>query len=304
MGNAKILILGAAVIDVVIHIDRLPQAGEDIAGRQKGMIVGGCAFNVSKIMGALGTAHDLCVPLGKGMYADIIRQELLQSGHWPMIEDERCDNGYCLSLVEADSERTFITMDGIETMWLDAWLDKIDAQAYDYIYASGYGFQDDNPGSEVLLRFLRRRKRSCRLVLDPGPRLLGKRFADELLGMRTILEMNEAEAKAMTGEANAAAAARRLYAVTRQPVVVTLGREGTLCRSDEGEMLVPSGQGDRYDRRRRFAYSRIPVGAVTGENAARGLRRGESSSGNRRAACWMFYGIRCALKKAPGIALQ
>ena len=43
MGNAKILILGAAVIDVVIHIDRLPQAGEDIAGRQKGMIVGGCA---------------------------------------------------------------------------------------------------------------------------------------------------------------------------------------------------------------------------------------------------------------------
>jgi hypothetical protein len=157
-----------------------------------------------------------------------------------MIEDERCDNGYCLSLVEADGERTFITMDGIETMWLDAWLDKIDAQAYDYIYASGYGFQDDNPGSEVLLRFLRRRKRSCRLVLDPGPRLLGKRFADELLGMRTILEMNEAEAKAMTGEANAAAAARRLYAVTRQPVVVTLGREGTLCRSDEGEMLVPS----------------------------------------------------------------
>lgn len=181
MGNAKILILGAAVIDVVIHIDRLPQAGEDIVGRQKGMIVGGCAFNVSKIMGALGTAHDLCVPLGKGMYADIIRQELLQSGHWPMIEDERCDNGYCLSLVEADGERTFITMDGIETMWLDAWLDKIDAQAYDYIYASGYGFQDDNPGSEVLLRFLRRRKRSCRLVLDPGPRLLGKRFADELL---------------------------------------------------------------------------------------------------------------------------
>lgn len=240
MGNAKILILGAAVIDVVIHIDRLPQAGEDIAGRQKGMIVGGCAFNVSKIMGALGTAHDLCVPLGKGMYADIIRQELLQSGHWPMIEDERCDNGYCLSLVEADGERTFITMDGIETMWLDAWLDKIDAQAYDYIYASGYGFQDDNPGSEVLLRFLRRRKRSCRLVLDPGPRLLGMRFADELLGMCTILEMNAAEAKAMTGEANAAAAARRLYAVTRQPVVVTLGREGTLCRSDEGEMFVPS----------------------------------------------------------------
>ena len=240
MGPAKILILGAAVIDVVIQIDRLPKAGEDITGVQKGMIVGGCAFNVSKIMDALGTPHDLCVPIGRGMYADIIRQEMLRAGHRAMIEDARSDNGYCLSLVETDGERTFITMDGIETMWRDAWLEGIDVQTYDYIYASGYGFQDNNPGSEVLLRFLRRRKRSCRLVLDPGPRLLGKRFADELLGMRTILEMNAAEAKAMTGEANAAAAARRLYAVTRQPVVVTLGREGTLCRSDEGEMLVPS----------------------------------------------------------------
>lgn len=240
MENAKILILGAAVIDVVIHIDRLPKAGEDIAGSQKGMIVGGCAFNVSKIMDSLGTAHDLCVPLGQGMYANIIRQALLKAGHCAMIEDTRCDNGYCLSLVEADGERTFITMDGIETMWRDAWLEKIDAREYDYIYASGYGFQDDNPGSEVLLRFLRRKKNSCRLVLDPGPRLLGKSFVDELLGMRTILEMNVSEAKAMTGETEAGAAARRLYAATHQPVIVTLGKEGTLCYSDEGEMVVPS----------------------------------------------------------------
>lgn len=240
MGPAKILILGAAVIDVVIQIDRLPKAGEDITGVQKGMIVGGCAFNVSKIMDALGTPHDLCVPIGRGMYADIIRQEMLRAGHRAMIEDARSDNGYCLSLVETDGERTFITMDGIETMWRDAWLEGIDVQTYDYIYASGYGFQDNNPGSEVLLRFLRRRKRTCRLVLDPGPRLLGKRFADELLRMGTILEMNASEAKAMTGETEASAAARSLHAVTHQPVIVTLGSEGTLCCSEEGEMIVPS----------------------------------------------------------------
>lgn len=240
MGTAKILILGAAIIDVVIHIDRLPKAGEDIAGQQQGMIVGGCAFNVSKIMGTLGTAHDLCVPVGRGMYADIIRQELQKAGRAVMIEDRRCDNGYCLSLVEADGERTFITMDGIETMWRDAWLETLDAQRYDYIYASGYGFQEDNPSSEVLMRFVRRKNAGCRLVLDPGPRLLGRRFVDELLGMGTILEMNASEAMALAGEAEVGAAARRLHGVTRQPVVVTLGKEGTLCHSAAGGLHVPT----------------------------------------------------------------
>lgn len=273
MGNAKILILGAAVIDVVIQIDRLPKAGEDIAGVQKGMIVGGCAFNVSKIMDALGTPHDLCVPIGRGMYADIIRQEMLRSGHRTMIEDARSDNGYCLSLVEADGERTFITMDGIETMWRDAWLEGIDAQTYDYIYASGYGFQDNNPGSEVLLRFLRRRKSSCRLVLDPGPRLLGKRFADELLRMGTILEMNASEAKAMTGETEASAAARRLHAVTHQPVIVTLGREGTLCCSEKGEMIVPSAPVKAIDT----------IGA--GDSHTAGFLSALSQGKTLRAAC-------------------
>lgn len=149
--SKKILILGSAVIDVIIDIDRLPKAGEDIPGIQKEVTVGGCAFNVSKILDELHVAHDLCVPVGKGLYADKIRAALQASHHNVMIEDKRCDNGYCLSLVEADGERTFITMDGIETMWLDAWLQGIDASKYDYIYASGYGFQDSNSSGDVIM---------------------------------------------------------------------------------------------------------------------------------------------------------
>ena len=106
--------------------------------------------------------------------ADRIRQALQQGGHDVLIEDTRCDNGYSLSLVEKDGERTFISIDGIETKWQDVWLANLDATRYDYIYASGYGFQDGDTSGDVIMRFLRRKKPDCRLVLDLGPRLLGK----------------------------------------------------------------------------------------------------------------------------------
>lgn len=236
---AKILILGSAVIDVIIKVRRLPQAGEDITGWAQGMNVGGCAFNVSKILDHLHCPHDLCVPVGKGMFADKVRQALVESGHPVLITDERCDNGYCLSLVEDDGERTFITMDGIETMWQDAWLEKLSAQDYDYIYVSGYGFQDGNTTGDVLMRFLAQKKPLCKIILDPGPRLIAKRF-HKLLQMQTILELNEAEAMVMAETHDLHYAVQRLYAQTKEPIIVTMGSRGTLCYTKKEEIFVPA----------------------------------------------------------------
>lgn len=236
----RILILGSAVIDVIVTIDRLPLAGEDIPGLQKGMLVGGCAFNVSKILDGLQIPHDLCVPVGQGMYADRIREALHESGHEVLIEDGREDNGYCLSLVEKDGERTFISIDGIETKWQDAWLERLHAADYDYLYASGYGFQDGNSSGEVLLRFLGGKKADAKLILDPGPRLLGKQFEEKLLQMGPILEMNQSEAKAMGQSENVHQAAENLHRRTGQPVIITMGQAGTLLHTTEEEEIIPT----------------------------------------------------------------
>lgn len=236
----RILILGSAVIDVIVTIDRLPLAGEDIPGLQKGMLVGGCAFNVSKILDGLQIPHDLCVPVGQGMYADRIREALHESGHEVLIEDDREDNGYCLSLVEKDGERTFISIDGIETKWQDGWLERFHAADYDYLYASGYGFQDGNSSGEVLLRFLGGKKADAKLILDPGPRLLGKQFEEKLLQLGPILEMNQAEAKAMGQSENVCQAAENLHRRTGQPVIITMGQAGTLLHTTEEEEIIPT----------------------------------------------------------------
>lgn len=272
----RILILGSAVIDVIVTIDRLPLAGEDIPGLQKGMLVGGCAFNVSKILDGLQIPHDLCVPVGQGMYADRIRE----------------DNGYCLSLVEKDGERTFISIDGIETKWHDAWLERLHAADYDYLYASGYGFQDGNSSGEVLLRFLCGKKADAKLILDPGPRLLGKQFEEKLLQMGTILEMNQAEAKAMGQSENVRQAAENLHHRTGQPVIITMGQAGTLLHTTEGEVIIPTvpvkvidtiGAGDSHT-----------AGFIAALASGKSLREA-CREANRVAACVVQH-VGCSLR--------
>lgn len=238
--DKKILVLGAAVVDVILRIERLPRPGEDIPGEAQGMIVGGCAFNVSKILDALGTPHDLCIPVGKGLYADQIRRALDAAGRTSMIEEEGGDNGYCLSLVEADGERTFITVDGIEAAWCAAWLASVDVAQYDYICVNGYSFPEEGTSGDVLMDALRKKREDAWLVLDPGPRLVGARFRKELLEMRTMLEMNASEARAMSGKDDVYAAAEALHKETKEPVIVTMRKQGTLCCTEAGTELVPA----------------------------------------------------------------
>lgn len=288
----RILILGSAVIDVIVTIDRLPLAGEDIPGLQKGMLVGGCAFNVSKILDDLQIPHDLCVPVGQGMYADRIREALHESGHEVLIEDDREDNGYCLSLVEKDGERTFISIDGIETKWQDGWLERLHAADYDYLYASGYGFQDGNSSGEVLLRFLGGKKADAKLILDPGPRLLGKQFEEKLLQLGPILEMNQAEAKAMGQSENVCQAAENLHRRTGQPVIITMGQAGTLLHTTEEEEIIPT----------------VPVKAIdtigAGDSHTAGFIAALASGKSLREACREANHIAASVVQHVGCSLR
>ena len=106
----RTLVVGAAIVDLMMKIDRLPKSGEDIPCKETKTVVGGCAYNVANTLRNLKCEHDLCVPVGSGSFADIIRRGMKEKGYELLIEEPGEDNGYCLSLVEADGERTFITV--------------------------------------------------------------------------------------------------------------------------------------------------------------------------------------------------
>ena len=98
----RTLVVGAAIVDLMMKVERLPKSGEDIPCKETKTVVGGCAYNVANTLRNLKCEHDLCVPVGSGSFADIIRRGMKEKGYEPMIEEPGEDNGYCLRLMEKE----------------------------------------------------------------------------------------------------------------------------------------------------------------------------------------------------------
>lgn len=223
----KTLVLGKTLVDVIVNVDNLPKTGDDLVCNKHVISMGGCAYNVATILKYFGIEHDLVSPVGKGIYASIIKEELVKNGYKIYIEDKSADNGYCLCLVEKDGERSFITIPGIDTTYKSEWLEKIDSSSYDNIYISGYEMEDES--GVVILNWLIKQK-DKKIFFGPGPRLnfIDKEIMDRMLKLHPILHLNDDEALRYTNETDVISAAKELYRITSNAVFVTLGKDGVL----------------------------------------------------------------------------
>ena len=84
----KTLVIGAAIIDIIMKIKRLPKSGEDILCSETVSTVGGCAYNVAGTLRGFGVDHDLFVPVGRGMYGNMIAGDLEKLGYQILIREE------------------------------------------------------------------------------------------------------------------------------------------------------------------------------------------------------------------------
>ncbi len=223
----KTLVVGAAIIDILMKIDRLPKSGEDILCRESKTMVGGCAYNVASTLKNLDCPLDLCVPVGRGPYADIIARTLEQAGYDILIRDESQDNGYCLALVEATGERTFITVQGSEGTFKEEWLDSLDMTQYDRIYVAGYEVCGE---CGMLIANWLSKLSGKQVFFAPGPVIcsLDPQVMETIFLAHPVLHLNEKEALDYTGKEDVKQAVHELYRQTGNLVIVTLGENGTL----------------------------------------------------------------------------
>lgn len=68
----QITVVGAAVIDVIADAYALPWRGCDIE-QQQSVNIGGCALNIAVALKRLGISAQNALPMGQGVWADIIR---------------------------------------------------------------------------------------------------------------------------------------------------------------------------------------------------------------------------------------
>lgn len=223
----KTLVLGAAIVDIIMKIPKLPKSGEDVLCTEKKLTVGGCAYNVANILRGFNVEHDLFVPIGSGMYADIIRKALNEDGYDVLISDSEMDNGYCLCLVEDDGERTFITVKGIEGLHKREWFNSLNMSEYENIYIAGYQVCEDK--HNIIADWLIEQK-SKNIFFAPGPVIndIDKSTMKKIFSTSPILHLNEKEALDFTKKDNVKDSILYLYELTKNIVFVTVGERGTV----------------------------------------------------------------------------
>lgn len=92
----SVMVVGAAVIDVIADAYALPWRGCDIELKQQSVNVGGCALNIAVALKRLGIEAGNALPLGQGVWAEIIRNRMTKEGLISLIDNAEGDNGWCL----------------------------------------------------------------------------------------------------------------------------------------------------------------------------------------------------------------
>lgn len=246
--NKSVLIIGAAVIDIIVEVERLPVTGEDIYGEHKETIVGGCAYNVQQVIEKFKIDHQLFTPIGHGPYASIIRKDFLKKNIPIVLEDDAMDNGWNISFIENDGERTFLSVPGLEIHWQSEWFERINLANYDYIYLSGYELEGDS-GKIISEQVIKNKAPEAKIVFDPGPRIsyIEERILDKILKAGTIVHCNETELKELVPGDSIEASVTQLHKHTGEPVVITMGKEGCFYMDAYESGIIPAEQVEVVD---------------------------------------------------------
>ncbi|MGY1622793.1 carbohydrate kinase family protein [Geodermatophilus sp. SYSU D00965] len=232
-----VVVVGDLATDVVVVLDGEPAPGSDrpAAIRSRG---GGAGANVAVHLAELGTPVVLagCVgddPAGRGLVAD-----LAAAGVTPAVRTvPGAASGTVVCLVEPDGQRSMLADRGAN---LALRPEDVPAPVPGgHLHLSGYTLLDPRPRAAGLAALTAAAAAGCTVSVDPastGP--LGRYGVDRWLAdtaAATLVLPNEAEARLLTGCADAATAARAL--AVRHPVaVVTLGADGALWAS--GDVLL------------------------------------------------------------------
>jgi ribokinase len=215
--------LGSILVDVTVDVPALPERGGDVLATGTRTTPGG-GFNVAVAVARQGVRCVYAAPHGTGPYGDLIRAGLADEGVEVSAKQRAAgDSGFCVTLVEPDAERTFVTMAGVEARLSTGDLAAIDPAPGDLVSVSGYDLL--YPGSgPVLAAWLRELPDRVRVVLDPGPLVAeippGRLGLDRL----AVLTLNRREARLLSGQASGSG--RELAAALRRRSGLVVVREG------------------------------------------------------------------------------
>lgn len=239
MQTRRILVIGSLNVDVSCRVERLPTAGETVAGSSLLTGPGGKGANQAIGAGRLGGDVAMVGRVGADPYGDLLRSALRDAG----VSDAAVGSltgvptGTALICVDQAGQNQIVVVGGANAAFTPDDLDPAVIRESALIMA-----QLEIPLETVTRAFGLGAAAGVPTILDPAP---ARPLPRELLEQVTWLTPNQHEAEMLVGrpirdEAAAEAAARELARMGPRYVVLKLGAHGALlCWGETVTRVAP-----------------------------------------------------------------
>ena len=241
----SVLVIGSINADLVVTLDRLPEAGETVTGGRFARHGGGKGANQAVAAARAGARVRFVGAVGDDdLGAAAIEQlaaEGVDVGAIARLDGEA--TGVALIAVDREGRNQIAVASGANAR-VDAALvaRALEAAALgpDDVVLLGFEVAD----AAVVAGARAAAEAGARAILNPAP---ARDLPGGVLGHGVLLTPNGLEAAALTGETEPAAAARALARRTDAPVLVTVGADGALLADGDGIVEIPAPEVEVVD---------------------------------------------------------
>jgi ribokinase len=281
MDPRRICVVGSTNMDVVFHVDRLPQPGETLMADSLAISPGGKGANQAVAAARLGSLVRFSTRLGRDAFGRALYDGLLEAGIEAdsVLWDDDAPTGVAGILVDASGQNVITVAAGANLR-----LTAEDASAATSASTPRVVLaQLEVPVAAVQAAF-EHRPPGCLSVLNPAP-APDFNLPDRLLRLTDVITPNETETERLTGirpvdAATCLEAAIKLRDRGAGAVVITRGRSGCFVLDGSGYEVV---QGHAVRAVDSTAAGDAFNGALA-DSLARGLSLTEAAGFANRAA--------------------
>ena len=226
-------VVGSVNVDLVVRAATLPRPGETVTGGTFARHGGGKGANQAVAAARLGARVSFAGAVGTDDLGDEALAQLTAEGV-DVSATARLDDvptGVAVIVVDERGENQIAVASGANAALTGEMVEAALALTGAGVVLLGH----EVPESAVLAGARAARAADWTAILNPAP---ARPLPDGLEGV--LLTPNAEEARALTGEDDAEAAARALAQRTNAPVLVTLGARGALLLDGEAAQRLPA----------------------------------------------------------------
>ncbi|MDX8383587.1 MAG: adenosine kinase, partial [Ghiorsea sp.] len=198
----------------------------------------------------MGGSANYCGKTGQDEFGSQYANELQRLGIGFDASALEGATGTCLVLITPDAQRTMLTNLGVSASLSVADIDEKALSKAEFVYIEGYLFAGESTKAAALHAIDLAKRNHVKVALTISDPFLIDICRDEfqalIEGSVDLLFCNEDEAKALTGESNAVAAAQKIHQHVAN-VALTLGENGSIIMHQHEVITIDGVAADAID---------------------------------------------------------